>query len=68
MNWKTILLELPLWILVGASFIGGIYAAYTKLGGVTFAAPIIIFIVIALYIWGRILEKKKEVITEVNYQ
>ena len=59
MRIKSLILQLPLWILVFASFAGGIYAAATKLQGITWATPIILFIIITLYIVGRAIDKKK---------
>lgn len=59
MKISNILLQLPLWLLVFASFAGGIYAAVTKLQGITWATPIILFIIITLYIIGRVRDKKQ---------
>lgn len=54
------LLQLPAWLLIAASFLGGIYAAYNKISGITYSTPIILFIIIVLYITGRILNKRKD--------
>jgi len=60
MNKKIIslVLQSPLIILVIASFFGSIYAVIAKIGGISIAVPIIIGIIIALYFYGRYLEKK----------
>lgn len=67
MKIKSILLELPLWLLVTASFLGGIYAAATKLQGITWATPIILGIILGMYILGRIFETKKPEVNNENY-
>jgi len=53
-----ILLQIPLMLVMIVSFFGSIYAAYAKIGGIGFATPVIIGIIIALYFYGRYLEKK----------
>ena len=60
MNRKIILiaLQLPLILIVIASFFGSIYAVIAKIGGISFAVPIIIGVIIALYFYGRYLESK----------
>lgn len=62
MNNKIIsmIFQLPLILIMIASFFGGIYAAITKTGGISFAVPIILGIVITLYFLGRRLEKKSK--------
>lgn len=52
-------LQLPLLLVIIASFFGSIYAVIEKIGGVSLAVPIILFIVIALYFYGKYLENKK---------
>jgi len=53
------LLQLPLILLMIASFLGSIYAAIKKISGIGYATPIIIGIFIALYFYGRHLEEKR---------
>ncbi len=53
-----ILLQLPLILVMIVSFFGSIYAAIYNISGIGFATPIIIGIIIALYFYGRYLEKK----------
>lgn len=54
-----ILLQLPLILVIIASFFGSIYAAIYKIGGIGFATPVIILIIIVLYFYGRYLERKR---------
>lgn len=60
MNKKliSIIMQLPLQLIVIASFFAGIYASIKDIGGISWAVPIIIGIVILLYVLGRILENK----------
>lgn len=60
MNKKIIfiLLELPLVLVVVASFFGSIYAVIKNIGGIGLGVPIFIGIIIALYFYGRYLENK----------
>jgi hypothetical protein len=52
------ILQLPLILVVVASFLGSIYAVIAKIGGISIAVPIILGIIIALYFYGRYLENK----------
>ena len=52
-----LILQIPLILVMLASFIASIYAAATGLGGVTAATPIILGLVIIIYFIGRRLEK-----------
>ena len=60
MNNKLIyiVLQLPLQLIILASFFEGIYASIKDIGGISLAVPIIIGIVILLYVLGRYLENK----------
>jgi uncharacterized membrane protein (DUF485 family) len=60
MNNKLIyiVLQLPLQLIILASFFAGIYASIKDIGGISWAVPIIIGIVILLYVLGRYLENK----------
>ena len=60
MNKKiiSVLLQLPLVLIVIASLFGAIYAVIAKIGEVSLAVPILIFVVIFLYFYGRHLENK----------
>lgn len=58
-----IILMLPLWILVIASFVASIYAALKNIAGITWSSPIIIGGCIVFYCWGRYLSRN---IKEVN--
>lgn len=55
MNKKIIswILKAPLLLLVLVSFIGGFYASYSNIGGVTYSTPTLIGIIIILYILGE---------------
>jgi hypothetical protein len=53
-----LLMQLPLVLIVVASFFGSIYAVVKNIGGVGLAVPIILGIFIALYFYGRYLENK----------
>jgi len=55
-----ILLQIPLLFVIISSFFAGIYAAITKIQGISFAVPIIMAIIITLYFYGRYLEKKSK--------
>jgi hypothetical protein len=54
-----ILLQIPLILVMILSFFGSIYAAIYKISGICFATPVIIGIIIALYFYGRYLERKQ---------
>lgn len=56
----SMLLQLPLLLIMIASFFGSIYAAIYRISGITYSTPVIIFIILALYFYGRYLEKKKD--------
>lgn len=62
-NWGWIL-QLPVFILLGILFISFIYLSFTGYGGITprqfvkYGIPI--WIIIILYIWGRILQTRKD--------
>jgi hypothetical protein len=56
----SFVLQLPLILLVVASFFASIYAAIAKISGITWAVPIIIGIITALYLYGRYLENKSK--------
>lgn len=60
MNTKKVIgwiLGLPMYALILGSFIGSIYAAYTKLQGITWATPIILAGIIIAYAIGIYLRK-----------
>lgn len=54
------LLQLPLLLVMIASFFGSIYAAIYKINGINFVTPIILFIILVLYFYGRYLEHKNK--------
>ncbi|MDD5193708.1 MAG: hypothetical protein PHF67_03915 [Candidatus Nanoarchaeia archaeon] len=60
MNKKILawILQLPLLIIMIASFFASIYAAIKKIGGINSAVPFILGIVIVLYFYGRYLQNK----------
>jgi len=60
MNKKVVawILKAPMLLIMLAAFIGGIYAAATGLQGVTYATPVILGVLIALYAWGEVLANK----------
>lgn len=60
MSWISKLLQVPFWLLAVASIVGGFYAAYTKIQGITYSTPIILIVIIALYVLGRYMESNKE--------
>jgi hypothetical protein len=55
------ILQLPLILLVIASFLGSIYASLKHISGITYATPIILAVIIVFYFYGRKLERRKEV-------
>jgi membrane protein DedA with SNARE-associated domain len=62
MSKKSIIgkiLKAPLVILVSASFVASIYAAYNKIQGITYVVSVILGIILALYIIGLFLDKKE---------
>jgi len=52
------ILKAPMLLVMLAAFIGGIYAAAMKIQGVTYATPVILGVLIALYAWGEVLANK----------
>jgi hypothetical protein len=60
MNKKVIskILQAPFILLGITSFFASIYAAIKQIGGVTFATPVIIGLILVLYFYGRHLETK----------
>jgi len=54
-----LLLQLPLLIVMIASFFGSLYAAIYKISGINYSTPIIIFLIICLYFYGKYLERKR---------
>lgn len=54
------LLQVPLWLLVLASFGGGIYAAANKIEGIGYSTPVILLVIIIMYITGRVMGNKKK--------
>ena len=55
MNGKKLLgwiLKAPMILLILGSFIGGVYAAYKNIQGITYATPAIIGAIIAAYLIG----------------
>ena len=55
-----IILQLPLILVMIASFFGSIYAVIAKIGGINWAVPIIIGFIIVIYFYGRYLENKSK--------
>lgn len=55
-----LVLQLPLLLIIVASFFASIYAAIAKIGGVSFGVTAILGIVIIIYFYGRRLEKKQD--------
>lgn len=53
------ILKAPILLMMLAAFIGGIYAAANRIQGVTYATPVILGVLIALYIWGEVLANKE---------
>jgi uncharacterized membrane protein len=53
------ILKAPLIILVLASFVGGIYAAYFKIQNISWVVPVIIGVILVLYFIGEFLNKRK---------
>ena len=60
MNNKVVawILKAPLLLVMLAAFVGGIYAAAMNIQGVTYATPVILGVLIALYAWGEVLASK----------
>jgi hypothetical protein len=62
MNRKIIsrILQMPLVLITIASFFGSIYAAVKKINNISWGAPFVLGIVVALYFYGKYLENKPE--------
>jgi len=60
MNKKilALILQLPLVVIMIASFFGSIYAVIKKIGDIGLAVPIIIGVIIIAYFYGRYLENE----------
>jgi hypothetical protein len=56
----SLILQLPLILIMIASFFASIYAAIKKMGGISMSVPLILGTVIALYFYGRYLETKSK--------
>ena len=52
-------MQLPLILVMIASFFASIYAAVYKISGIGFLTPVVLGIIIVLYFLGRRLEKNK---------
>lgn len=59
MNIWAKVLQAPLYLLVIAAFIASIYLAATGQYSIRWGTPVLFAIIIALYIWGVWMEKKK---------
>lgn len=53
------ILKIPAILLLVASFFGSIYAAINKIGGVVWAVPIVLIIILILYFIGEYLLIKR---------
>ena len=62
MNKKILpkILQLPFLLVMIASFFGSIYAAVKKINNISWGAPFVLGIVVALYFYGKYLENKPE--------
>jgi hypothetical protein len=63
MDWLKVLsvvLRIPLWLLILASFVGAIYAAANKIQNITYVTPLIMGTLIVLYLVGIFLGRKNE--------
>jgi len=60
MNNKVVawILKAPLLLVMLAAFVGGIYAAAMNIQVVTYATPVILGVLIALYAWVEVLASK----------
>jgi len=56
---SSFLMQLPLILVMIASFFASIYAAVYKISGIGFLTPVVLGIIIVLYFLGRRLEKNK---------
>lgn len=55
----SIILKLPLQLLVIAAWIVSFYAAATRTNNISWGTPVVFTIIIGLFIWGRLLDRKK---------
>lgn len=53
------ILKAPLFLLVGVATLASYYLAFTKQYSITYASPVILTLIVALYIIARYLEKKE---------
>ncbi|MEI6058673.1 MAG: hypothetical protein WCP89_02780 [archaeon] len=56
---SSFLMQLPLILVMIASFFASIYAAAYKISGIGFLTPVVLGIIIVLYFLGRHFEKNK---------